>query len=701
MFFKIFLKGFFMDIITSSYFKKFLERNNISPDLTDKNFELFINDLIFNSINARGFELHQVGIGGGDDAGIDGIGITINGKFIYGIVELEEILESGMDFKVEFHFIQAKTSEKFNSKEILNFITGVVDMFSDSKAITKKMNEATTQKYKIIQKVLDNFELTQTRQCFLYYVTPGDYIEDENHKSNLDKGFDLLKRLEIFDDNSIKMSFLDKNKIRERYEKIQVKNRAEFQLSNKIENPYIHGISESYFAIMEIKEYFNIVIDKTNNEIRNGIFELNVRDFGGIKDNRVNQDIEETIKSSSKGQFGLLNNGITIVGEKLEKARGKYVISNFYVVNGCQTTNVLFKNKTEIDDSMWISVKIVITNDSSIINDIVKATNNQTEVTEIQLLSMDEYQKILESYYKNQDRWEKLYYERRPGQYRGEKNISNLSIITPEKQIKSFASIFLESPNTSSRYVGKLNVEISKSIFLKEHNPIAYYTSSLVNHKLEYLFLGDKLSQKYSKFHQYIIFLVSKMVWKNEKMPQLNSKKNIEDYCEILIAVAMDDEDFCEIVEKATSILDIVVSDIDSTEITKSAKLVHQLSLYVDIGITEKELPFYYKFVDSLLDYYYKMPFVTISKEGDLRYNLKDRIYDIALYIYEINDYIDNEEIEKAYSNILYIYDHLGNEYDLSKSDRKDIATKILVDVERIQKEANRVITASKRYIRK
>lgn len=48
---------------------------------------------------------------------------------------------------------------------------------------------------------------------------------------------------------------------------------------------------------------------------------------------------------------------------------------------------------------MWVSVKIVITENDEIINHIVKATNNQTEVEEIQLQAMTEYQYHLESFY--------------------------------------------------------------------------------------------------------------------------------------------------------------------------------------------------------------------------------------------------------------------------------------------------------------
>ena len=44
----------------------------------------------------------------------------------------------------------------------------------------------------------------------------------------------------------------------------------------------------------------------------------------------------------------------------------KYTIKNFYIVNGCQTSNVLFENSNSLTDDMWVSLKIVIIQDDSL-----------------------------------------------------------------------------------------------------------------------------------------------------------------------------------------------------------------------------------------------------------------------------------------------------------------------------------------------
>lgn len=136
---------------------------------------------------------------------------------------------------------------------------------------------------------------------------------------------------------------MGKQEIRKSYESSKQQNVAEFTLQNKLEIPYIEGIKEGYLALMPVKDLVNLISD--GDILKRGIFDSNVRDFQGLTDNRVNQEINGTINSIDNNRFGLLNNGITIVGKSLNKGQGKYTIKNFQVVNGCQTSNILLKIK--------------------------------------------------------------------------------------------------------------------------------------------------------------------------------------------------------------------------------------------------------------------------------------------------------------------------------------------------------------------
>lgn len=71
------------------------------------------------------------------------------------------------------------------------------------------------------------------------------------------------------------------------------------------------------------------------------LYEKNVRKFLGNK-RKVNKGIERTLEDTPE-RFGLYNNGITIVAEDVHhEADGKLLLTNPFIVNGCQTTRSIW-----------------------------------------------------------------------------------------------------------------------------------------------------------------------------------------------------------------------------------------------------------------------------------------------------------------------------------------------------------------------
>jgi hypothetical protein len=650
-----------MDIITTKYFQKFLNEMQISGGETSKNFEKFINYVMLSPKNISDFNLPSVTTGDGGDCAIDGMAIAINNKFVANPAELKDVLDLGMDLSVELHFIQSKTSETFDGKEILQFGNGVCDVLKDSETVlTKKRNRKIEEKCKMIQMLLDHYEyFSHPPKCYLYFVTTGMWVDDPNLLCDREKVINDLRLLNLFDPD-IQFYTFGSKEIRAQYELTKVQNSATFELKEKIEIPYMDGIKEAYLAVMPIKDYLQIILD-SGGQIKKGIFELNVRDFGGIETNRVNQDIEDTIISENRFHFGLLNNGITIVGKSLSKGKGKYTIKNFYIVNGCQTSSILYKNLETIDNSMWVSIKIVITDKEEIIKKIVKATNNQTEVEEIQLLSMDDYQQLLESYYENFDKYYNLYYERRSDQYNSDSNIDKLRIISPEIQIKSFASVFLEAPHRASRFYGTLREDIDKKrIFVNGHKPIMYYTSGLLHHMLEIQFNNDAIDSTYSKFKYHILMIMAKLVWKDDIKPQFNSQK-MEDYCEKLIKEVVDVTKFKSLLDQAINIVSKVVRRMD--DIRRAISFITTIDIHL-------------------------APFYNIKVDGDLRYNFNDRLNEL---IKKLNLYGLNQTAEslKTYFTLVDVE---------SRESRKKYAKEIYKQVNDVCEILRMKIERSKRY---
>lgn len=110
-----------------------------------------------------------------------------------------------------------------------------------------------------------------------------------------------------------------------------------------------------------------------------------------------------------------------------------------------------------------------------------------------------------------------------------------IKIVSPEIQMKCFAAIILKMPHISSRFSGKLQEEISKKIFVKDHRPIMYYTAALLNYHMERAFNNDEIDQIYNKFKYHMQTIIAHFVWKDKIRPQMNSNK-MDEYCELLIS---------------------------------------------------------------------------------------------------------------------------------------------------------------------
>lgn len=74
------------------------------------------------------------------------------------------------------------------------------------------------------------------------------------------------------------------------------------------------------------------------------LYEKNVRSF--LRRRKVNAKIKATLYDEPE-QFGLYNNGVTIVVKEFSQHNGIYILEEPFVVNGCQTTNTIFDTFSE------------------------------------------------------------------------------------------------------------------------------------------------------------------------------------------------------------------------------------------------------------------------------------------------------------------------------------------------------------------
>ncbi len=331
-------------------------------------------------------------------------------------------------------------------------------------------------------------------------------------------------------------------------------------------------IDEAYLGILPAQQFLSLV--STDEGVIKSILYDNVRDFQG--ENAVNQEIAETLNSPDADKFVVPNNGITIICKELRNiVRNRFLLGDYQIVNGCQTSHVLFYNRDRISDKVFVPVKIISTSDEDTVNRIVKATNRQTEVTDEQLMALDDFHKRLEAYYLTYSGPQRLYYERRSKQYASSAEIEKVRIISIPTQIKSFASMFLDKPHLASRYYGRL-VKDSEGIFDNHHQLIAYYIAAYSLYKIEYLIRNKQIKQSYNRYRYHILMLIKYLVLNGDAQPQLNSRQ-MERLCQEIQTIMNDTDKLMQYVSTACGIISSQISDLTDSQSAKTLTVTERL----------------------------------------------------------------------------------------------------------------------------
>ncbi len=461
------------DIILEAYLKEFIKKYNLKDLKESEAFEQFVNYSILSRLNIGDFDFDDVNVGGGNDGAIDGLAIIVNDHIVSSIKDIEDLR------KMQQHIYN---------------LCGDMD----------------------------------TRpNCQMYYVTTGKWLDDKTLLGRIYSDKQLLKDMNLFE--AVDFFPIDLEKLRNIYKEFKNKSEKQFIFENKTTLPDIDKVKESYLGILPCKEYLNLICDADGN-LQRTLFYDNIRDFQG--DNPVNIEINETINNKAQNdRFVLLNNGITIVAKSLNIVGNKFKIKGYQIVNGCQTSHLLHRNKGKIDNTMYLPLKLIITDDIEVTNHITKATNRQTEVKLEAFYSLSTFHKTLEDFYAafDEDKDQKLYYERRSKQY-DFSPIQENQIVTMAAQIRSFVSMFLDEPHSTHRYYGELLKANESKIFLEGHSPYPYYISSYTLYILENFFNSNKIQGFYRKF-RYHMALLFRIRTAGIEITQLTNSKKIDTYC--------------------------------------------------------------------------------------------------------------------------------------------------------------------------
>jgi hypothetical protein len=212
--------------------------------------------------------------------------------------------------------------------------------------------------------------------------------------------------------------------------------------------PEMPQVEQAFLGILPADQLLQLVTDEEG-EIRKALFYDNVRDFQGDVD--VNADIRKTLRSGDRKRFCVLNNGVTVVARALKTTGDRFTLEDYQVVNGCQTSHVLYAER-EFSKGVHVPFRLIVTADDEAARPITTATNQQTQVSKENLLALLDEQKAIEQYFNTYrtDEGHRVYYERRSKQWAGSQQVRGAwRVITLRNLLQSFASMYQKVPHNN------------------------------------------------------------------------------------------------------------------------------------------------------------------------------------------------------------------------------------------------------------
>jgi hypothetical protein len=404
---------------------------------------------------------------GGNDGGIDGYYFLINNRQI---VTADTEIEPKVASSIHLLFFQVKHSGGMKPTEIEKWLETADDFFDLSKdpnSFGARYNKEIKTAMRVWREQYLKLSVHFPEVLVDFYYITGDDAEPDEYA--LDACRRVKERVEAAFKNTCNVYCVGAKELYKQVQRRPLKTRK----IKWAEQPM--STAEGYVGLVKLPDFREFLAeDGRPSVLAERIFESNVRGF--VIDSTVNDDIAESLHSpADEPNFWLLNNGVTIIAAKTAPAHLMLTVEDPQIVNGLQTSRVIFDNiPADSKDDRTVLVRVMETTDQKTQDRIIKATNSQNKMQAASLRMTDPIHRDIEQLFRN----EGLFYDRRKGFYKDQGQPIK-RIISVNSVAQAVISIMLQRPDDARARPGDYFKEENryKSIFATPKIPLPTYLS--------------------------------------------------------------------------------------------------------------------------------------------------------------------------------------------------------------------------------
>lgn len=443
-------------------------------------FEFFSASQVLKNYGLSDEEIENGIIGGGNDGGCDSIFIFLNDEIITS--DQVDTLSAAKGATLNFTIIQSKNELGFKEDAVMKWKTisdNLLDSGKNMQDYNGRYREDVIEQFKLFRDSFTKLIRSQIKVVFkFYYIT----LAHEIHPNTKQQADELEAKIKtMYPSSSVSVVFITADKLLELYN-------TDPETSTHLElvaQPIALGRNEEYVALVNLSKYFQFITDDNKN-LRKSFFEANVRDYQG--GNSVNNSIAETLGADTGEDFWWLNNGVTILSEKIQLITAKELsLLNPEIVNGLQTSTEIFNYYTDHperlpNESRNVLVRIITPSSEESRDNIIFATNNQTNIPKSSLRVTDPIHLEIELYFKTKG----LYYDRRKNYYKNQKK-KPTEIVSVSFLAQCLISVILRKPDYArARPSTLLTDDATYNILYNKKNDLSvYYKCACIGKKVQ------------------------------------------------------------------------------------------------------------------------------------------------------------------------------------------------------------------------